>query len=157
VQVAGWHTAYRGIVPDALLAAMTVEGREARWREILASGSVVLVAEEGEDVVGWTAVWPEVGEVKGLYVRPDRARRGIGSALLRAAHRELAAAGREEAVLWVFAANAAARAFYAAHGYVADGAAMIHPESGAEEVRLFRRLVGDGDREPPGPARAPNG
>jgi GNAT superfamily N-acetyltransferase len=140
VQVAGWRAAYRGIVPDAVLDELSVEGRTEKWVEILGSGSLVLVAEDGGEVVGWTAAWLAEGEIKGLYVLPDRLRRGIGTALLRAAHQQLAAAGREEAVLWVFEQNAPARAFYAVHGYVADGARMVHADSGAAEVRLWTSL-----------------
>ena len=139
VHVASWLAAYRGLVPDEVLDAQSVDVRAAQWDGWLRKGETrTLVAG---DVDGFVTFWETSGEVAALYVAPDRARRGIGSALIDAAHAALRAASRDEAFLWVLEANGSARAFYAAHGYVPDGARMVHAPTGAQEIRLHRTLA----------------
>ena len=41
-----------------------------------------------------------------------------------------------QATLWVFEANATARAFYLRHGWEPDGGTRVEPEFGEPEVRL---------------------
>jgi len=63
-----------------------------------APSNVLLVAiDERDNVVGFTAVHPREGEMFLLFVRPEYAGRGIGRALLEAAHKTLRAAGCREA------------------------------------------------------------
>jgi len=142
VHVASWLAAYRGLVPDDVLDARTVQTRTAQWDEWLRKGETRTLVTGGVD--GFVTFWETSGLIAALYVAPDRARRGIGSALLGAAHAALYAAGHDEPYLWVFEANAPARAFYAAHGYVPDGARMVHEPTGAPEIRLYRPLARQG-------------
>ena len=139
VHVASWLAAYRGLVPDEVLDAQSVDVRAAQWDEWLHKGETRTLVAGGVD--GFVTFRETSGEVAALYVAPDRARRGIGSALIDAAHAALHAAGRDEAQLWVFEANAPARAFYTAHGYVPDGARMVHERTGVPEIRLCRSLA----------------
>jgi GNAT superfamily N-acetyltransferase len=139
VHVASWLAAYRGMVPDEVLDAQSVDGRAAQWEEWLRTGDTRTLVAGGVD--GFVTFSETTSEIGALYVAPDRARRGIGSALIDAAHAALHAAGRDEAYLWVFEANAPARAFYAGHGYVPDGARMVHQPTGAQEIRLYRPLA----------------
>jgi hypothetical protein len=54
VHVLSWQAAYRGIVPDEFLRALSIETREARWRELLSLTSLeTWVAEVETRVVGW--------------------------------------------------------------------------------------------------------
>ena len=139
VHVASWLAAYRGLVPEAVLHALSVETRAVQWHGWLRAGETrTLVAG---DVDGFVTFTETNGEIGALYVAPERVRRGIGSALIEAAHAALHAAGRDEAYLWVFELNAPARAFYAGHRYVPDGARMVHERTGAYEIRLFRMLA----------------
>jgi ribosomal protein S18 acetylase RimI-like enzyme len=73
--------------------------------------SQVLVALDGVEIQGFAAV--AGARLDHLYVRPDRLRRGIGTALLDAA-KELSPQGLR---LFVFQRNDAARAFYRRHGF----------------------------------------
>ena len=55
IQVATWQEAYRGIVPESYLAAMSVEARTERWRDAIETrlrGQSTLVASSGGKVVG---------------------------------------------------------------------------------------------------------
>jgi ribosomal protein S18 acetylase RimI-like enzyme len=85
----------------------------------------VLVARDGS-VVGFvtfdvqTAVFEQDcarGVVENIFVRPDRRGEGIGSALLAAAERRLAARGVDVISLEVMADNETARRFYRRAGY----------------------------------------
>jgi GNAT superfamily N-acetyltransferase len=97
--------------PEEDLAYLTgVLGRMRAW-----------VAGTDDGVVGFAVVDTDAGVLDHLYLDPGVQRRGIGSALLAAAR----ASYDGPLELWVFADNAAARAFYAAHGgvelYATDG------------------------------------
>jgi ribosomal protein S18 acetylase RimI-like enzyme len=119
VHVASWQDAYAGIVPDEEIAKRDVDTRAEQWKELVGN-AIVAVADDGA-VVGFAAAEPRTGEIRAIYIAPQRTRSGIGTKLLHAAHERLRRAGRTEAHLWVLAANEPARAFYAAHGYEADG------------------------------------
>jgi GNAT superfamily N-acetyltransferase len=118
VHVRAWREGYRGLLPPELLEALSVDQRERDWSARLGSGAgATLVARRDELVTGFVTL---IGrEIAALYVDPDRWRRGIGSALLRAA---LAAAGEGEVTVWSLADNVAALRFYERFGFVADGA-----------------------------------
>jgi ribosomal protein S18 acetylase RimI-like enzyme len=149
IGVDGWRVGYRGLVPDEDLAGISLDGREARWAEILAGdASWTFVAEVGGEVAAFCSVarpsrdedaGPRTAEIAALYVAPERWRTGLGSVLLDAAIAELEAGPWTEVTLWVFAANLRGRAFYDAHGFdVADEAVNEH--TGLPVVRLRRRL-----------------
>jgi hypothetical protein len=56
VRIDAWRTTYRGMIPDAYLAAMNVDESEAMWRRVLAAGpnpASVFVAVDSANVVGF--------------------------------------------------------------------------------------------------------
>ena len=146
VHVGSWQAAYRGLVPDDLLEGLSVAEHEAKWRQLIAEGRVlVLVAEQGGRIAGFcSAVVPSrdrdagrgTAEVAALYVAPALWRRGVGTALVRAVLQKLRDGGCSEAMLWVFEANAAGRRFYSDLGWQPDGAQGVHERSGQKTVRL---------------------
>ncbi len=81
------------------------------FRDTVLPNSEVLVALDEGEIQGFAAVAD--GRLDHLYVRPDRLRRGIGTALIDAA-KELSPQGLR---LFVFQRNDAARAFYRRHGF----------------------------------------
>src|SRR5262245_31132049 len=72
-------------------------------------------------VVGFTAVHPRECEMFLLFVHPAHAGRGVGRALLAAAHEALRAADCREAFLYTHEDNKRALAVYEAAGYRRDG------------------------------------
>ncbi|HEY5275248.1 MAG TPA: GNAT family N-acetyltransferase, partial [Coriobacteriia bacterium] len=84
-----------------------------------------------------------LGEVRALYVAPDRWRSGAGSALMAKAERLLTDAGFTEAFLWVLEDNARGRRFYEAAGWDADGRTKTAVIGGRElvEVRYRKTLT----------------
>ncbi|GAA0415130.1 GNAT family N-acetyltransferase [Streptomyces luteireticuli] len=151
VRVAGWRTAYRGLMPQAYLDAMDPAVGAARHRTVLMSGTdpvVDLVAEAADGVVGWACSGPcrdadlpaATDELYALYVRPDLIGTGVGRALYAAALQGARERGAVRQALWVLRDNARARRFYERAGLAADGAERVEPVGGAPvtEVRYVR-------------------
>jgi GNAT superfamily N-acetyltransferase len=132
-----WQIAYRDIVPDAVLDAISVDERRALWISRLEAGDRTFVVDD-LGIAGYCRVVLP-GEVASLYVLPERRGGGIGSALLSAGLDELRAHG-VHATLWVFTDNHPARAFYTRFGFTPDGAARIDDGTGLDEIRLRAEL-----------------
>jgi ribosomal protein S18 acetylase RimI-like enzyme len=148
MHVRAWRAAYRGIVPDDVLAEQSAERRATDLRSRLeAEGSEegTLVAERDGAVVGFVTAGPSrdpfaepgAGEVYAIYVDPDMWGRGIGSSLLARATEDLQARRHTSATLWVLAANDRARRFYETHGWETDRSTKLYRagEIELEEVR----------------------
>ena len=122
VRVDAWRTTYRGIVPDAYLAAMSVPDNAAYWARILAAGSPnasVFVATERDAVVGFAATNRrdpgKLGfdaELAAIYLAASHQRRGVGRRLVAAVAAAQRARGATGLIVWVIANNRPARAFY---------------------------------------------
>ena len=151
IHIAGWQTAYRGIVPQSHLDAMTPDKREAYWRQAIAESTPrVRVATLGEEVVGWISYGrcrdsdrSEGGEVWAIYVQPAYVATGVGRVLWLEAKADLAASGYGDVSLWVLARNIRARHFYERAGFTVDPASAKPVVIGGgtlEEVRYVRPL-----------------
>lgn len=152
LQVRAWQRAYRGLMPDGYLDELSADDRIGMWREILADPprrSAQLLAWEPDRILGFVLVGGEEldadaarGQVYALYVDPGHWRRGTGRRLMAAGCGYLRDTGFDEAVLWVHEHNVAARAFYAALGWTADGAAQREDVFGVDvpEVRYHHVL-----------------
>jgi ribosomal protein S18 acetylase RimI-like enzyme len=102
--------------------------RRAQYEQWLSEPEAfLLLAAHGERPIGYAMVhlragsptWPmggRAGEVETLSVHPDARGRGVGTMLLRAVQRELAALGVDELSLHVISANQRAMSFYERHG-----------------------------------------
>ncbi len=129
VHTAAWQSAYPGLLPDDVLAALDWRDRVPRWREQLtvAGDTRILVVEVGDRLAGFCSSGPARDEdlpawfeVYSIYVAPDGWRAGAGSRLLAMT---LACLPRDVAgvALWVLEGNARARAFYEGAGFRPDG------------------------------------
>ena len=163
VHVRAWQVAYRGLVPDAILDAMSVPAREARWDAILRRDNAsryTFVAARGPLVIGFCSIiapsrdadaGARTAEVAAVYVEPDRWRTGTGSALLRAALQALRDDGWHDVTLWVFADNVGARTFYERFGFAPDGREELDTRTGQQMIRLLSgaaALAGPADSDP---------
>jgi GNAT superfamily N-acetyltransferase len=125
VYIESWHDTYPGVIPSALLRAMTPRGQTARWNAAIRAQSreAVLVAENDKyGVVGMASLGPARdrglgfdGEVYTLYVDPSFYNRGVGKGLLTAGFQLLRQRGYSSCVIWAHAKNNA-RFFYEAMG-----------------------------------------
>ncbi|MFC8343717.1 GNAT family N-acetyltransferase [Streptomyces sp. NPDC057280] len=156
LRIRGWQTAYRGLMPQPYLDALSVtedaERRRERFRQ--SGGSVVnLVAEQGGELVGWAAHGPyrdgeertSDAELYAIYVDAARFGGGIGHALLQESVRRCTAAGHPRLLLWVLKGNARARGFYERAGFHPDGAEEPFEVDGVSvpEVRYAMSLGAD--------------
>lgn len=149
VFLACWHDSYADFLPPDVIDMYDEDGARALWRPALSdppADAVVFVAEQtGRGVLGVIRIGkdpdePAAGHVYSLYVRPDTQGLGVGTRLLAAADDRFGRDGVHEATLWVFAANAAARGFYARLGWLPDGGERVEPQYGRPELRLRRSL-----------------
>lgn len=125
IHVDSWRATYRGIVPDAVLDALSYAAHEERWQLRVQpdtdSITLVAVADDGA-LAGFVMGGKERtgdplydAELYALYLDPSRLRHGTGTQLTRALARALQAKGFHSLLVWVLAANPA-RHFYAALG-----------------------------------------
>lgn len=138
IHVRSWINSYRDFAPAEYLASLDQDGhRLAYWQPRLEAsrpGSRTWIAflsgipagfvnnEPPHEAALPTEVVPDgVGWLDHLHVAPEFRGRGVGQVLFRVSLDALAEAGFREAVLWVYADNAAARAFYERQEWRLDG------------------------------------
>jgi GNAT superfamily N-acetyltransferase len=149
VQTDTWRDAYAGLLPDDLIASITVERRTATWTRAIASHDMSCwVAEVDGTIVGICSLGPSeehtsIGRIYTIYVVSPFWGRGVGSSLWDAALDEIAArfTGGE---LWVLESNTRARSFYERKGWRFDGGVRADTSFGQaiSEVR-YRSIDGD--------------
>ena len=154
LHVRAWRAAYEGVMPDAFLAGLTVEEREAMWRRSLTEPDrapaerVILVAETEGRVRGFAAAGHArgddehgLGELYAINVDPDAWGGDTGSALLAAAVSWLDARF-PASILWVVDRNERARTFYERAGWSPDGATKVEDYDGTSvHERRYRRAA----------------
>jgi L-amino acid N-acyltransferase YncA len=124
VHVASWQTTYRGIVPTKFLDELSPEERVPLWRQIIDSGSHLIVAENEGQIVGFINGGPireplenHDAELYAIYLLAEAQGNGIGTALLIELAKRLQEAGFQSMIVWVLAANNSLR-FYEKTGAV---------------------------------------
>ena len=148
VHVRSWQAAYRGIVPDAMLEALSIQRRAGWWHGELTEmmpPTACWVVERSGRVVGFASIGtargdsagPGIGELFTLYLEPEAWSQGLGRALNDQSIVGLRASGFRSAILWVLADNVRGRRFYERAGWQSDGATMGWETSGTtlDEVR----------------------
>jgi GNAT superfamily N-acetyltransferase len=154
---ASWRAAYRGLLPDDVLAGLSIPDRERFWSEALtarAPRTSAVVATIAGDVVGFAATGPPLvpadradptlGDLYALYFDPEVWRRGIGGRLHAAALDRLGACGFTHAGLWILDTNERALRFYLRHGWTDTGRTQLDRGPGGTELherRLHRDLT----------------
>jgi ribosomal protein S18 acetylase RimI-like enzyme len=91
--------------------------------------SVLVAEDDGSGLLGYVGCGtnrdpdppPEAGEVRSMFVASWAWRRGVGRALMEAALDDLRDRGYTAAVVWSFADNDRADAFYERMGFERDG------------------------------------
>lgn len=123
--VACWRETYAGMLPDEVLATLSVPERAAMWEGILTqspSSTTVFVVEQNNEIAAFGACGGQrdaelagkgyEGEVSSIYVLRSAQRHGVGTALMRSMATALMAQGLAGMSLWVLRENAGARRFY---------------------------------------------
>ena len=146
INVRSWRQTYRGIIPDAYLAALDQTAIATRVRDATLRQSATILVAGRPDVCGFS--WlsrsrdddatGETAEIVAIYVDPDFERRGIGRALVLASCDAARSQGFTHVSLWVVEQNVRARAFYDALGFVADDTMKITNQWGGTPIREVR-------------------
>jgi ribosomal protein S18 acetylase RimI-like enzyme len=132
IHTRSWQSAYRGILPDDFLDALSFPQRQERLHEILATSDSprrVWVVESGDTLLGFAEAGPSreddapdlAAEVYTIYLDPTSVGKGIGRELFAHTVADLRNAAYRYATLWVLERNARARRFYEKAGWRADG------------------------------------
>jgi ribosomal protein S18 acetylase RimI-like enzyme len=120
VHVSSWLSTYRGLLPYDFLESLSETNYTERWNRVIAEGtSKVVVAEDGNDVVGFASGGRErageqgfEGELYAIYVLDNAQRRGFGRELVRSMVDGLRELGLTNMIIWVLRDNRPARDFY---------------------------------------------
>jgi GNAT superfamily N-acetyltransferase len=166
IQVVTWRTAYRALLPTAVLDEWDADAATASWRTAIAApptpGHGVLVALERNSVVGFAAFGPaelagsETGDPSGptaelstLLVEPRWGRRGHGSRLLAAVADVTRGGGATRLQVWLPETDDVSASFYESAGWAPDGWARTLDTGAAESLREIRwhALLDDGTPE----------
>ena len=130
IQTESWKAAFGDILsPDVLNRATDLSHATAMYRWLLEQrkGNGYLLRVEGEPhcIAWWDATraenMPGYAEIICIHSLPDRWRQGYGSQMMKVLLWDIASAGFQRVMLWVFADNHRARRFYEKHGFITDG------------------------------------
>jgi len=137
VRVETWRTAYRGLIPEAVIAGMDMNQEIARWDGRLRAPQLnirLFVAEVSPElgtqgteteplVAGLCGAGPDrdgdpdySGELYAIYVLQAYQGKGLGRALVRAAVDWLRQNDHQSMLIWVLRDNHPARRFYESLG-----------------------------------------
>ena len=150
IHVESWNVAYRGIMPDDVIARTDLAYRTKFWAERIADTDwPVFVIEEGTECVAFCQMIPSrdpdddaarVGHITSLHVLPQLRGHGHGRRLMDQVLDEFRRRGFAEVTLWVLEENRSARQFYERYGYHSDGGTRRSPTTGVPEVRYRIRI-----------------
>jgi GNAT superfamily N-acetyltransferase len=138
IQVVTWRTAYRSVLPAAVLDDWDADAAENSWRTAIIApptpGHGVLVALEKNTLVGFAAFGPPeltageqqdpagaTTEVSTLLVEPRWGRRGHGSRLLSAVADLAETGGAARLQVWLLEEDLVSTGFYESAGWAPDG------------------------------------
>jgi GNAT superfamily N-acetyltransferase len=160
VHIASWRETYPGLLPDAMLARLSVADQAIRWQRMLDrpdawGGAISFVADRGGSIVGYGTCGEQrdpllrdrgfTGEVAELYVLAYAQGQGAGFGLMKAMAAALLEHGHRAASLWVLEQNAPARRFYEHLGGMLIGKKRANLAEVAYGWRDLRRLLNRGD------------
>ena len=138
---ASWERDYPNILSRETAADEAVEewyGRDAIERELRTPGSALLVAETGDEVVGFSHAVVAGGEatILRVYVHPERRQEGVGSGLLEETVEEATDRAAEAVRAMVLSANEPGATFYRSAGFelVETGETVIDGQAYEESV-----------------------
>ncbi len=167
VQLITWRTAYRGLLPAAVLDEWDDAAAATSWRQAIVSpptpAHAVLVAEEAGTLVGFAAFGPAelspgeppspegpTGELGALLVEPRWGRRGHGSRLVAAVADLARADGTARLVMWLPEDDQVTAGFLESAGWAQDTWARTL-DTGASTIREVRWQTLLGDPSPTDP------
>ena len=145
VHIVCWLETYPGMLPDPMLARLSIADEAIRWQRMLGrprtrGETVAFVADEQGTIVGYGSCHEQrvgllhrrgfTGEISELYALRNSQRKGVGSRLVEAMAGALIERGHRGMSLWVLEQNGPARRFYESVG----GRLIAEKHTGPVEV-----------------------
>jgi ribosomal protein S18 acetylase RimI-like enzyme len=161
VHIISWRETYPGLLPDPMLARLSVANEAIRWQRMLDrprawGGAMTFVADQQGSIIGYGSCGEQrsrllrdngfTGEINELYVLSSAQRQGAGSGLLLAMASALFDRGHRAVSLWVLERNRAARRFYESLGgtQIAEKrASFAEVAYGWPDIRRLRENAGE--------------
>lgn len=152
IHVSASQAAFKALVPGEQMATVSVEKRQAYWREAIEfSEPQVYVALDGDEVVGFVGfdrsrdkgTPPTTGEIWAIYAATSYWGQGVGLALWDAAREGLLDEGCTKVTIWVPLGNERALRFHELAGFKREMTSIKTVPMGTvkvEEIRLKRDL-----------------
>ena len=116
--------AYRGLLSDAYLDALTVSSASAKWKQKIGSeDDCILVAEQDGSFLGFAAAMPdpeleETWYLESLHVAEEARGKGIGTALIRTCAQVAEEKGFQQMSVCIVRGNDSAAGLYQRLGAV---------------------------------------
>lgn len=155
VHVAAWQESYTGLVPEEMLASLSVAEWAEDWRHILVepdpiiATAVFVACTPGGAVAGFSSCGRQRsaelagagfdGEFQAIYVLRAAQRRGVGRALMGVMARHLADHGFQGGALWVLIGNQPAQDFY---GMLGGVSVAQREDKGSQGIVFFEIAYG---------------
>ena len=134
-----WNEAYKGLVPEEMLAAQTSEKCTARAQRYSECYRIAYIDGEAAGTVCFVSdardfcTHRDGGEIQALYVLERFQRQGVGSALMQTVYETL---GQRGITLFVLDGNDKAIDFYKKQGFVFTGSELN--EGGVTELEMYK-------------------
>ena len=151
IHCAAWQTTLEKIIPHDHLRTLSVEKRQAYWREAIdfCEPQVHVATDAANKVVGFVAydrsrdkgTPPSCGEIWAIYVEPSKWATGVGLALWDAARDGLKEEGCTKVTVWAHLRNERAMRFLEVAGFKREMNTAKTTEINTvrlEEMRLHR-------------------
>ena len=142
-----WNISYRDLISTKVREAMDV----ATTTNLLTPaanpkpGRFTLVATD-EEIIGFASFGNDAddesrGHLFSLYVSPESAGKGIGSALLTSVITQLVALDKPDITLWVFKENPTAIGLYRKFGFSETGREKTDERWQIPQIEMLRKVI----------------
>ena len=122
VHVASWQSAFKGLMPDDFLNALSVSERAEAWQKNMHEhyGSLWVIEDAGGNICGFSCSDKAItsreygfdGEIFGIHIHPKAKRMGYGRQLMASAFSYLQSLDCQNVGLWTLRDQNPARHFY---------------------------------------------
>ena len=143
IKIEGWQTAYKNIINEEYLKNMSIEKITEKNKNNFERYPFI-VAESNNEIVGFCSYNFEKTEensdceLRGIYVKTNMKRCGIGRKLINYVKREFRKANKQKMILWCLKENYPSRKFYEAMGGI-EGQ-IKNTEIGGNEYEIVSYL-----------------
>lgn len=148
--IQSWQVTYKDIMPEKLLADLSLAEWEKGWKTHLENThSEVYVLIKEQEIIGVTEVclfkeclsqYSNYIEIPVIYLLPNKIGLGYGREMMTKVLSIIECRKAEGVALWVLEKNKRARSFYSKYGFIFAGKTKIFPKGNLRELLYIRKL-----------------